>query len=151
MRGEARNPRIELRVGEAPLGGEIDHRRHVRRPASEMGDPVVVANRQGLLLRYAVLRRLIRPILRHFVQLRRRIGRLSCVEWLLLRRHSFAFSPRVARHCEPTGRANARPMTGSAKQSMEPRKERMDCFVASLLAMTSRRESALSRSDAPEL
>jgi hypothetical protein len=22
------------------------------------------------------------------------------------------------RHCEPTGRANARPMTGSAKQSM---------------------------------
>jgi hypothetical protein len=25
------------------------------------------------------------------------------------------------RHCEPTGRANARPMTGSAKQSMLPR------------------------------
>src|SRR5438132_10079494 len=41
------------------------------------------------------------------------------------------------RHCEPTGRANARPMTGSAKQSISPRKERMDCFVASLLAMTS--------------
>src|SRR6266481_4036248 len=40
------------------------------------------------------------------------------------------------RHCEPTGRANARPMTGSAKQSISPRKERMDCFVASLLAMT---------------
>src|SRR5205814_6968131 len=34
------------------------------------------------------------------------------------------------RHCEPTGRANARPMTGSAKQSISPRKERMDCFVA---------------------
>ena len=33
------------------------------------------------------------------------------------------------RHCEPTGRANARPMTGSAKQSIE-RQERMDCFVA---------------------
>jgi len=27
-------------------------------------------------------------------------------------------------------------MTGSAKQSMLLRKERMDCFVASLLAMT---------------
>jgi hypothetical protein len=27
-------------------------------------------------------------------------------------------SPIVDRHCEPTGRANARPMTGSAKQSM---------------------------------
>jgi hypothetical protein len=38
------------------------------------------------------------------------------------------------RHCEPTGRANARPMTGSAKQSISPRKERMDCFAA--LAMT---------------
>ena len=25
------------------------------------------------------------------------------------------------RHCEPTGRTNARPMTGSAKQSMAPR------------------------------
>ncbi|HEY1637300.1 MAG TPA: hypothetical protein VGF62_02150 [Rhizomicrobium sp.] len=37
---------------------------------------------------------------------------------------------RVNRHCEPTGRANARPMTGSAKQSIRPCKERMDCFVA---------------------
>src|SRR6266403_1687303 len=35
------------------------------------------------------------------------------------------------RHCEPTGRANARPMTGSAKQSILPSKERVDCFVAS--------------------
>ena len=43
---------------------------------------------------------------------------------------------RSSRHCEPTGRANARPMTGSAKQSISPPKERMDCFVASLLAMT---------------
>jgi hypothetical protein len=43
----------------------------------------------------------------------------------------------LARHCEePTGRANARPMTRSAKQSISPRKERMDCFVAALLAMT---------------
>src|SRR5260370_19916165 len=55
MRGEARNARIELRVGEAPLGGEVDHRRLVRRAASEMGDPVVVANRQGLLQRYGGL------------------------------------------------------------------------------------------------
>src|SRR5258706_15709936 len=29
-------------------------------------------------------------------------------------------SCRPIRHCEPTGRANARPMTGSAKQSIEP-------------------------------
>jgi hypothetical protein len=35
------------------------------------------------------------------------------------------------RHCEPTGRANARPMTGSAKQSISLRKGTMDCFVAS--------------------
>jgi hypothetical protein len=33
--------------------------------------------------------------------------------------------------------AKRRPMTGSAKQSIGPRQERMDCFVASLLAMTS--------------
>src|SRR5260370_42032896 len=34
------------------------------------------------------------------------------------------------RHCEPTGRANARPMTGSAKPSIFPLAEVMDCFVA---------------------
>jgi hypothetical protein len=33
------------------------------------------------------------------------------------------------RHCEPTGRANARPMTGSAKQSIRS-KGKVDCFVA---------------------
>ena len=33
------------------------------------------------------------------------------------------------RHCEPTGRANARPMTGSAKQSI-CRTDRMDCSGA---------------------
>src|SRR6476660_8181355 len=44
---------------------------------------------------------------------------------------------RYHRHCEPTGRANARPMTGSAKQSIAPRKK-MDCFVALLLAMTAK-------------
>src|ERR1039458_1556451 len=43
---------------------------------------------------------------------------------------------RINRHCEPTGRANARPMTGSAKQSIEQNRERVDCFVAALLAMT---------------
>src|SRR5258708_27032831 len=35
---------------------------------------------------------------------------------------------------QPTGRANARPMTGSAKQSIS--KQSVDCFVATLLAMT---------------
>src|SRR5258706_3072044 len=40
------------------------------------------------------------------------------------------------RHCEPTGRANARPMTGYAKQSIARATVTMDCFVASLLAMT---------------
>jgi hypothetical protein len=49
--------------------------------------------------------------------------------------------PFGVRHCEPPGRANARPMTGSAKQSISPRKEGMDCFVASLLAMTIGRAS----------
>src|SRR5712691_6960092 len=49
---------------------------------------------------------------------------------------------RPRRHCEPTGRANARPMTGSAKQSILPRKERMDCFAA--LAMTWRRLAVTS-------
>ena len=36
----------------------------------------------------------------------------------------------IDRHCEPTGRANARPMINSTKQSMPQHKERMDCFVA---------------------
>ena len=41
------------------------------------------------------------------------------------------------RHCEPTGRATARPMTGSAKQSKKPtRLLLLDCFVAAPLAMT---------------
>ena len=42
------------------------------------------------------------------------------------------FDTIQSRHCEPTGRANARPMINSAKQSISPSKERMDCFVASL-------------------
>src|SRR2546422_2562574 len=50
------------------------------------------------------------------------------------RRHSTVI---IRRHCEPTGRANARPMTGSAKQSILPvRQTKLDCFVALLLAMT---------------
>src|SRR6202022_2813773 len=52
---------------------------------------------------------------------------------------------RRSRHCEPTGRADARPMTGSAKQSILSRKERMDCFVAPLLAMTSRVRTPAAR------
>jgi len=38
----------------------------------------------------------------------------------------------VSRHCEPTGRANARPMINSAKQSTYPRCK-MDCFVAEFI------------------
>jgi hypothetical protein len=35
------------------------------------------------------------------------------------------------RHCEPTGRANARPMTGSARTIHKSAKQvRVDCFVA---------------------
>jgi hypothetical protein len=34
------------------------------------------------------------------------------------------------RHCEPTGRANARPMTGSAKQSSQAAKKPLDCSAA---------------------
>jgi hypothetical protein len=33
------------------------------------------------------------------------------------------FKQPKKRHCEPTGRANARPMTGSAKQSILPRRK----------------------------
>jgi hypothetical protein len=41
-------------------------------------------------------------------------------------------------------------MTGSVKKSMEQH-ERMDCFVASLLAMTTRHASAISQREALEL
>jgi hypothetical protein len=41
-------------------------------------------------------------------------------------------------------------MTGSAKQSIVLRKDRMDCFVASLLAMTLKYASAFPRHNAPE-
>ena len=40
-----------------------------------------------------------------------------------------------SRHCEPTGRPNGRPMTGSAKQSILSLRGKMDCF-ASLMVWT---------------
>jgi hypothetical protein len=42
-------------------------------------------------------------------------------------------------------------MTGSAKQSISRQEERMDCFVASLLAMTVGYNFAFSRHKTPEL
>ena len=39
------------------------------------------------------------------------------------RRENAKLCPPEGRHCEPTGRANARPMTGSAKQSIKPQSE----------------------------
>src|SRR5258708_4170968 len=47
------------------------------------------------------------------------------------------------------GRANARPMTGSAKQSMARHNRKMDCFAA--LAMTGKYSFAVPRRSAPEL
>jgi hypothetical protein len=46
------------------------------------------------------------------------------------------------RHCEPTGRANARPMTGSAKQSISMRNEKWIASSQVLLAMTPLRYAA---------
>src|SRR2546421_762024 len=56
---------------------------------------------------------------------------------------------KLDRHCDPTGRANARPMTGSAKQSRAT--TRMDCFVACAPRNDGKHNSAFSRRDAPEL
>src|SRR5882757_2843380 len=50
------------------------------------------------------------------------------------------------RHCEPTGRANAGPMTGSAKQSIAAAE--MDCFAA--LAMASKHTFTFPPRNAPE-
>ena len=81
MRGEPRNPAVELRVGELAFAGEIDHRRLVRRAAAEMGDPVIMANRQGFLLGYRGLAP--RDGRRYALSsVGERIGILSCVEWL---------------------------------------------------------------------
>src|SRR5205085_11475690 len=46
-----------------------------------------------------------------------------------------------SRHCEPTGRANARPMTGSAKQSTL-RFVAMDCFAALAMMVSALRQEA---------
>src|SRR5450631_455189 len=51
----------------------------------------------------------------------------------------------LRRHCEPSGRANARPMTGSTKQSGS-HKASLDCVVATLLAMTTEQASRPRRS-----
>src|SRR5260370_40528468 len=57
---------------------------------------------------------------------------------------------RPQHHCEPTGRANARPMTGSAKQSILSSRGGMDCFAA--LAMTvDRHDVSFSRHELPEV
>jgi hypothetical protein len=54
-------------------------------------------------------------------------------------------------HCEPPGRANARPMTGSAKQSIKPqRKNGLLRRFAPRNDGKSRRGFAISRRDAPE-
>jgi hypothetical protein len=42
-------------------------------------------------------------------------------------------------------------IASEAKQSIGQCKERMDCFVVSLLAMTTRYDSAFPRRDSPEL
>jgi hypothetical protein len=39
------------------------------------------------------------------------------------RQRQASYPKLYQRHCEPTGRANARPMTGSAKQSIAQQKE----------------------------
>src|SRR6266478_678783 len=56
----------------------------------------------------------------------------------ITRAHRAARFKRMSsdRHCEPTGLANARPMTGSAKQSILSLRGEMDCFAS--LAMTVR-------------
>ncbi len=94
-----------------------------------------------------------------------RKGRMDCFAALAMtvsgRWHSTARHTR-SRHRPPTGRASARPMTGSAKQSIAPaviaseakqsiapRKGRMDCFVASLLAMTANTRSRPRRAVRP--
>ena len=61
IRGETGNARVELRVGEAPIAGEVDSRQFAGRPPGEMGDPVVVTNRQTLLRGQRSLRRLCCP------------------------------------------------------------------------------------------
>src|SRR5437762_6016405 len=69
----------------------------------------------------------------------------------------------LSHHRPPTGRANARPITGSAKpsrapaviaseakQSILPRKGRMDCFAALAMTWNCRRDFTPSPRNAPE-
>jgi alkyl sulfatase BDS1-like metallo-beta-lactamase superfamily hydrolase len=51
-------------------------------------------------------------------------------------RRTEADARELTRDCEPTGRANARPMTGSAKQSMVQLGEAKAGLLSSLLALT---------------
>jgi hypothetical protein len=53
----------------------------------------------------------------------------------------------LLRHCEPTGRANARPMTGSAKQSIAPRKRRDGLLPPSLAELRRTRRRFAPRND----
>src|SRR6185437_10636936 len=52
-------------------------------------------------------------------------------------------SLKYPRHCEPTGRANARPMTGSAKQSISELAEAWIASSLTLLAMKKKGEAEL--------
>ena len=53
-RGEARDAGVKLRISEAALAREVDHRHLVRRAAAMMNDPVVVTNGQEFLPRRLV-------------------------------------------------------------------------------------------------
>jgi hypothetical protein len=68
----------------------------------------------------------LRPLKRRVRNFQAKLGRDA-------RRDREAAFPVIAR--QRVG-AKRRPMTGSAKQSMPPHEERMDCFVDLLLAMT---------------
>jgi hypothetical protein len=58
---------------------------------------------------------------------------------------------RWSRHCEPTGRANARPVTGFAKQSMPPLAEARIASSLPLLGMTAKDTPPHPRGAMPEL
>ena len=82
MRGETRNPRVELRVGEPAFAGEVDNRQFFRRPAAEMGNPVIVANRQNLLRRSSGLELPDPADLTLYLPDEGPYRNTSCVEWL---------------------------------------------------------------------
>jgi hypothetical protein len=43
---------------------------------------------------------------------------------------------KTSGHCEPPGRRNAPPDDGLLEAIHKPHREKLDCFVAALLAMT---------------